>query len=234
MTISLSLKLFVITKENIANDRVDNVSRDDGFDRVRGQVRVLVQGVDAFHLVFEVLLFVLVKRPPTRRAASNDSDSWRELTISWNIWWSRSPFTCGPNYRQLPHYPNLCGCRKNITRSYILWHPWRRPQGETLRCTSFRTGSTSWRLDEQKYWTLLRKPYCQLLRVYNLFPILWTIPNLFMEIWVLFLEIHNFRRLELSPLYPNVSTHFISWLNNRFLSFLKIPTWLVDYHQPFI
>ncbi|CAK9266291.1 unnamed protein product [Sphagnum jensenii] len=75
MTISLSLKLFVITKENIANDRVDNVSRDDGFDRVRGQVRVLVQGVDAFHLVFEVLLFVLVKRPPTRRAASNDSDS---------------------------------------------------------------------------------------------------------------------------------------------------------------
>ncbi|CAK9212942.1 unnamed protein product [Sphagnum troendelagicum] len=75
MTISLSLKLFVITKENIANDRVDNVSRDDEFDRVRGQVRVLVQGVDAFHLVFEVLLFVLVKRPPTRRAASNDSDS---------------------------------------------------------------------------------------------------------------------------------------------------------------
>jgi hypothetical protein len=47
-----------------------------------------------------------------------------------------------------------------------------------------------------------------------LFPILWTIPNLFMEIWVLFLKIHNFRRLELSPFYPNVSTHFISWLDN--------------------
>jgi len=49
-------------KENIANDHVDNVSRDDEFDRVHGQVRVPVQGVDALHLAFEVLLFVLVRR----------------------------------------------------------------------------------------------------------------------------------------------------------------------------
>jgi hypothetical protein len=34
--------------------------------------------------------------------------------------------------------------------------------------------------------------------------------------------------------YHNPSTHLISWLNNQCLSVLKIPTWLMDYHQPFI
>ncbi len=49
-------------EENIANDRVDNVSQDDEFDQVHGQVHVLVQSVDALHLALEILLFVLVKR----------------------------------------------------------------------------------------------------------------------------------------------------------------------------
>jgi len=61
-SLSLSLKLFVITKKNIANDRVDNFNRNDEFDRVHGQVRVLVQGVDALHFALEILLFVLVRR----------------------------------------------------------------------------------------------------------------------------------------------------------------------------
>ncbi len=34
--------------------------------------------------------------------------------------------------------------------------------------------------------------------------------------------------------YHNLSTPLISWLNNQCLSILKIPTWLMDYHQPFI
>ncbi len=49
-------------EENIVNDRVDNVSRNDKFDQVHGQVHVLVQSVDALHLVLEVLLFVLVRQ----------------------------------------------------------------------------------------------------------------------------------------------------------------------------
>jgi len=49
-------------EENIANDRVDNVSQDEEFDRVHVQVHVLVQSVDALHLAFEVFLFVLVKQ----------------------------------------------------------------------------------------------------------------------------------------------------------------------------
>ncbi len=48
-------------KKKITNDRVDNVSRDDEFDQVCGQVHVLVQNVDALHLALEVLLFVMVK-----------------------------------------------------------------------------------------------------------------------------------------------------------------------------
>jgi len=62
ITISIIEQLFVIAKENIVNDRVDNVSRDDKFDQVYGQVHVLVQSVDALHLVLEVFLFVLVKQ----------------------------------------------------------------------------------------------------------------------------------------------------------------------------
>ncbi len=49
-------------EENIANDCVDNVNRDDKFDRIHVQVYVLVQSVDALHLVLEVLLFVLVRQ----------------------------------------------------------------------------------------------------------------------------------------------------------------------------
>jgi len=55
-------QLFVIAEENITNDRVDNVSQDDEFDQVRGQVHVLVQSVDALHLALEILLFVLVRQ----------------------------------------------------------------------------------------------------------------------------------------------------------------------------
>lgn len=55
-------QLFVIAEENITNDRVDNVNRDDEFDRIHGQIHVLVQSVDALHLVLEVFLFFLVKQ----------------------------------------------------------------------------------------------------------------------------------------------------------------------------
>ncbi|CAM6038012.1 unnamed protein product [Sphagnum compactum] len=64
MSSSLSLSLSScssVRKKIIAYDRVDNVSRDDEFDRVCGQVHVLVQSVDALHFALEVLLFVLVR-----------------------------------------------------------------------------------------------------------------------------------------------------------------------------
>jgi len=51
----------VIAEENIANDRVDNVNRNDEFDRIYGQVHVLMQSVDALHLLLEVFFFVLIK-----------------------------------------------------------------------------------------------------------------------------------------------------------------------------
>jgi hypothetical protein len=45
---------------------------------------------------------------------------------------------------------------------------------------------------------------------------------------------HAFHENRPSLPYPNPSTHPISWLDNQSLSFLEIPTWLVDYHQSFI
>jgi hypothetical protein len=62
ITVAIIEQLFVIAKENITNDRVDNVSRDDELNQIRSQVHVLVQSVDALHLVLEVLLFVLVRQ----------------------------------------------------------------------------------------------------------------------------------------------------------------------------
>ncbi|CAM6067840.1 unnamed protein product [Sphagnum tenellum] len=56
------VELFIIAEENIANDCVDNVNRNDEFNRVCDQVHVLVQSVDAFHLALEVLCFVLVRQ----------------------------------------------------------------------------------------------------------------------------------------------------------------------------
>jgi hypothetical protein len=71
------------------------------------------------------------RQPTTWCAASNGNDSWRERMASWNIWWLRSPFDCGPNYHRPPHYPGLRGCKKGIARSHLLWHPWRQPPGRT-------------------------------------------------------------------------------------------------------
>jgi hypothetical protein len=62
VTVVIIEQLFVIAEENIANDRVNNVSRDDEFDQVRDQIHVLVQSVDALHLALEVFLFVMVRQ----------------------------------------------------------------------------------------------------------------------------------------------------------------------------
>ncbi len=61
VSVSIIEQLFIIVEENIANDHVDNGSRNDEFDRIHGHVHVLVQIVDALHLVLEVFLFVLVR-----------------------------------------------------------------------------------------------------------------------------------------------------------------------------
>ncbi|CAK9215083.1 unnamed protein product [Sphagnum troendelagicum] len=62
VNVAIIEQLFIIAEENIANDCVDNVNRNDEFNRVCDQVHVLVQSVDAFHLALEVLCFVLVRQ----------------------------------------------------------------------------------------------------------------------------------------------------------------------------
>jgi hypothetical protein len=61
VNVTIIEQLFIIVEENIANDHVDNGSRDDKFDRICGHVHVLVQIVDVLHLALEVFLFVLVR-----------------------------------------------------------------------------------------------------------------------------------------------------------------------------
>jgi hypothetical protein len=76
-------------EENIANDHVNNVNRNNEFDWVYSLVHVLVQSVDALHLALEVFFclgqIASGRRPMTQRVASNDNDSWREQTFSLNI-----------------------------------------------------------------------------------------------------------------------------------------------------